>query len=178
MCRHGSSFRPGDARLRDACTFRSQTGVRTPSADEYATQTDDSTPNRGKLGGGICCWIYWGSIDKGLFGLDKEIFSNSVLIPGLKLKVDGTTDDQGRVVAKTITVDGDDLETAQMIQSGLHPTAEQVSANMQAIEANRQGVAANKVQLAAQKESIETNQQNIAANRQQIEENIKASTAP
>src|SRR5262249_49476861 len=110
---------------------------------------------------------------KGLFGLDKEFFSNSVLIPGLKVKVDGRSDDQGRVVAKTITVDGDDLETAEMIQAGLHPTAEQVSANMRAIEANRQGIAANKVELAAQKEDIQTNQQNIAANRQQIEKNIK-----
>ena len=109
----------------------------------------------------------------GLFGLDKQIMSNAVLIPGLKVKVDGTSDDQGRVVAKTITVDGDDLETSQMIQAGLHPTAEQVAANMQAIEANRQGVAANKVQLAAQKEDIATNAQNTEANRQQIEQNIK-----
>jgi|SRR5215469_14987280 len=74
---------------------------------------------------------------------------------------------------KTITVDGDDLETAEMIQSGLRPTAEQVAANMQAIETNRQDIAANNVQLAAHKENIETNQQNIAANKQQIEQNIK-----
>jgi OmpA-OmpF porin, OOP family len=111
--------------------------------------------------------------DKGLFGLDKQELGNAVLIPGLKVKVDGTSDEQGRVVAKTITVDGDDLETAEMIQSGLHPTAEQVSANMRAIEANRGDIAANKVQLAAQKENIETNQQNVAANKQQIEQNIK-----
>ena len=111
--------------------------------------------------------------NRGLFGLEKHIMSNAVLIPGLKVKVDGTTDDQGRVVAKTITVDGDDLETSQMIQAGLHPTAEQVAANMQAIEANRQGVAANKVELAAQKENIETNAQNIGANREQIQNNIK-----
>jgi OOP family OmpA-OmpF porin len=111
--------------------------------------------------------------DKGLFGLDKEIMSNAVLIPGLKVKVDGMADDQGRVVAKTITVDGDDLEIAQMIQSGLHPTAEQVSANMQAIEANRQDVAAHKVELAAQKESIGANRQNISANKQQIEQSIR-----
>src|SRR5215469_5717909 len=71
---------------------------------------------------------------KGLFGLDKQIMSNSVLIPGLKVSVDGTTDDQGRVVAKTITTDGDDLETSQMIEAGLHPTAQQVAANMQSIE--------------------------------------------
>jgi outer membrane protein OmpA-like peptidoglycan-associated protein len=111
--------------------------------------------------------------DKGLFGLDKQEMSDAVLIPGLKLKVDGVSDDQGRVIAKTITVDGDDLETAEMIQSGLNPTAEQVAANVQKLEAHEQGIAANKTQLAAHKENIETNQQNIGANKQQINENIK-----
>jgi outer membrane protein OmpA-like peptidoglycan-associated protein len=110
---------------------------------------------------------------KGLFGLDKQHLSSVVLIPGLKVNVDGTSDAQGRVVAKTITTDGDDLETAQMIEAGLHPTAEQVQANMQNISANQQNIAANKVQLAAQKEDIETNQQNVAANKQQINQNIK-----
>jgi outer membrane protein OmpA-like peptidoglycan-associated protein len=111
--------------------------------------------------------------DKGLFGLEKLEMSNAVLIPGLKLEVDGTSDDQGRVVAKTITVDGDDLEAAEMIQSGLHPTAEQVAANVQRLETHGQDIAGNKVQLAAHKENIATNQQNIGANKQQIEANIK-----
>jgi OmpA-OmpF porin, OOP family len=110
---------------------------------------------------------------KGLFGLEKEQMSSVVLIPGLKVDVDGTPDDQGRVVAKTITVDGDDLETSQMINAGLHPTAEQVAANMQAIEANKQGIAGNRIQLASQKQSIDTNQQNISSNKQQIDQNIK-----
>ena len=111
--------------------------------------------------------------DKGLFGLEKQQMSNVVLIPGLKVDVDGSSDDQGRVVAKTITVDGDDLETAEMIQSGLHPTAEQVEKNVQAISAHQQAIAGHDVQLAAQKENIEANQQNIAANRQRIQENTK-----
>jgi outer membrane protein OmpA-like peptidoglycan-associated protein len=118
--------------------------------------------------------------DKGLFGLEKQQVSSVVLIPGLKVDVDGVSDEQGRVVAKTITVDGDDLETAEMIQSGLHPTAEQVAANMQSIEANQQNIganqqniAANKAQLAAHKDNIETNQQNIAAHQQKIAANIK-----
>jgi OOP family OmpA-OmpF porin len=80
---------------------------------------------------------------------------------------------QGRFLAKTITVDGDDLETAEMIQAGLHPTAEQVAANVQALEAHSGQLATHDVQLAAQKENIETNQQNIGANKQQIEQNIK-----
>src|SRR5216110_3497884 len=85
--------------------------------------------------------------DKGLFGLDKQYMSNVVLIPGLKVDIDGSTDDAGRFLAKTITVDGDDLETAEMIQAGLHPTAEQVGANQQNIAANKQSIATNKQQI-------------------------------
>ena len=92
--------------------------------------------------------------DKGLFGLDKHRMSNVVLIPGLKVDVEGTSDDQSRVVAKTITVDGDDLESAEMIQSGLHPTAEQVEANVQRLEAHGGKLESHSVQLASQKESI------------------------
>jgi OmpA-OmpF porin, OOP family len=99
--------------------------------------------------------------------------SNVVLIPGLKVDIDGTSDDQGRIVAKTVTVDGDDLEAAEMIQSGLHPTAEQVEANVQRLEAHSGQLAGHDVQLASHKENIESNQQNIAANRQRIEQNIR-----
>jgi OmpA-OmpF porin, OOP family len=104
--------------------------------------------------------------DRGLFGLETQHMSDVVLIPGLKVSVDGVSDDKGRVVAKTITVDGDDLETAEMIQSGLHPTAQQVEANVQTLEAH-------KAQLAAHKENIETNKQDIAANKQEIAANTQ-----
>ena len=67
----------------------------------------------------------------------------------------------------------DDLEASQMIEAGLHPTAEQVATNVVAIENNKKGIATNR-------QNISTNQQNIAANMQsidthsrQIEENIK-----
>jgi OOP family OmpA-OmpF porin len=110
--------------------------------------------------------------DRGLFGLDKQHMSDVVLIPGLKVDIDGMSDAQGRVVATTITVDGDDLETAEMIQSGLHPTAEQVAANVQTLEAHQEQLGAHSEQLAAHKESIAANQQNISANKQQIQENM------
>lgn len=111
--------------------------------------------------------------DKGLFGLDKQHLSSVVLIPGLKVSVDGTPDGQGRVVAKTITTDGDDLETAEMIQAGLHPTAQQVQANVQTLEAHQKSIASNQAQLASQKQDINANQQNIAANQQKINQNMK-----
>lgn len=110
---------------------------------------------------------------RGLFGLDEQKMSNVVLIPGLKVDVEGVSDDQGRVVAQKITVDGDDLESSEMIQAGLHPTAEQVSANVQAIEANRRATTANKAQLASHDTQIQANQQNISANKRQIQESIQ-----
>jgi OmpA-OmpF porin, OOP family len=95
--------------------------------------------------------------NKGLLGMRKEYMANTVLIPGLKLQVDGVSDDQGRIVAKTITVDGDDLETAEMVQAGVHPTAEQVQANVQAIESNKQKTTENTQQIEQNIKEIQEN---------------------
>jgi outer membrane protein OmpA-like peptidoglycan-associated protein len=100
--------------------------------------------------------------DRGLLGIDQQM-SDAVLIPGLKVDVDGASDDQGRVVAKTITVDGDDLETSEMIQAGVHPTAQQVAANMQTLDAHSAKLAGHEQQLAAQRGDVQTSQQDIAA---------------
>ena len=55
--------------------------------------------------------------------------SAAVLIPGLKVSVDGTSQDPRRVLAKSVSFNGDDLETAEMIQAGLNPTEQKVDAN-------------------------------------------------
>jgi outer membrane protein OmpA-like peptidoglycan-associated protein len=111
--------------------------------------------------------------NKGLFGLDKEHLSDVVLIPGLKVTVTGQPGAGGQLAAEKITVDGDDLETAEMVQSGLHPTAEQVAENVAQLESHGRDLDSHGQQLAAQKEDIGTNQQNISSNKQQIETNIK-----
>jgi outer membrane protein OmpA-like peptidoglycan-associated protein len=110
---------------------------------------------------------------RGLFGLNDEHMSNTVLIPGLKVKVEGMSDNQGRLTAKEITVDDDDLETAEMIQSGLHPTAEQVAANMQAIEANKKNVATNQGNIEENQQNIAAIQQKMGMNSEQFEKNVK-----
>src|SRR5262249_34163390 len=111
--------------------------------------------------------------DKGLFGLEKQEMSSVVLIPGLKVNIDGTSDDQGRIVAKTITVDGDDLETAEMIQAGLHPTAQQVATNVQTLETHSQAIAGHEQDIAANKQAIAGHEQDIAAHTKKIEQNMK-----
>jgi outer membrane protein OmpA-like peptidoglycan-associated protein len=115
--------------------------------------------------------------DRGLFGLETEEMGSTVLIPGLKVKVDGVSEDQGRVLAKTITVDGDDLETAEMIQSGLHPTAQQVAANVQTLETHKQDIAANKQAIAGHEQDIAGHTRKIEQNMKDIQENTDRFTA-
>jgi len=107
--------------------------------------------------------------DRGLFGLREEELANTVLIPGLKVDIEGPADNQGGITAQTITVDGDDLETAEMIQAGLHPTAEQVAANMQALEIHEQTIARNRRNVSENKSDIAANKDQIASNKQAIE---------
>jgi OOP family OmpA-OmpF porin len=97
--------------------------------------------------------------------------SAAALIPGLKVSVDGTSQDATHVLAKSITFDKDDLQTAEMIQAGLNPTEQKVAANQQNIEANKQGIEANQQNIEANKQGIEANQQNIASNKTAIDAN-------
>ena len=116
---------------------------------------------------------------KGL-GLRKKQMSATVLVPGLKISVDGVGDAQSHVVAKTINFSSEDLETAEAIQAGLTPTKQAVAtnqqniaANKQATETNAQGIAANQVQTAANKQQIANNQEQIDANQQEIQATTK-----
>jgi OmpA-OmpF porin, OOP family len=93
---------------------------------------------------------------KGL-GIRKKQMSAAVLIPGLKISVDGTSQDATHVLAKSITFDGDDLETAEMIQAGLSPTKQKVAANQRNIEENEQNIEANKQSIASNKATIDAN---------------------
>jgi OmpA-OmpF porin, OOP family len=94
-----------------------------------------------------------------------------VLIPGLKMKFEGVTDDQNLIIATLVEFDSDDLALAQVIQAGLNPTAQQQAKNMQTYEANRQ---ATDAAIAANKQEIDANKQRIAANEQGIQEVAQA----
>lgn len=105
-------------------------------------------------------------------GIRKRQVSAAVLVPGLRVKVNGTSDDQGRIVAKTITFDRNDLETAEMIQAGLHPTKEQVAANQVQLAAQKEDISANQQAIGANQQAISANQQDIAVSAAAIEQNI------
>jgi len=106
-------------------------------------------------------------------GARKKQVGQEVLIPGLKLKFEGTGD-QNQVTAETITFDQDDLSLAKVIQAGLNPTAQQQTKNMGTYQANKKAtdaeIAANQAAIAAAKQEIEANNQRIAANKASIDE--------
>jgi outer membrane protein OmpA-like peptidoglycan-associated protein len=108
----------------------------------------------------------------GLFGWGRTEMPMTVLMPGLKVSVDGTSDSQGRVLAQTITVDGDDIEASQMVEAGLQPTADQVLEHEKQLLDHEKAIGANKENIAANEADIETNQQQIAAHKQKIEKNM------
>jgi len=125
--------------------------------------------------------------DTGLLGFGTEKMAAVVLIPGLKVDVDGEPNGQGQFVAKTITVDGDDLEASEMIQAGINPTAKQVEANIESIDANRRAIEANRqkssanateiaalnAQIEALKAGLADHKKNSSNHEQKITETIK-----
>jgi len=103
-------------------------------------------------------------------GARKKEVGQEVLIPGLKLKYEGTGD-QNQVTAQKITFDQDDLSIAKVIQVGLNPTVQQQARNMETYQANKEAtdaeIAANQ---AANQAAIAAAKQDIAANQASIDE--------
>jgi OmpA-OmpF porin, OOP family len=102
-------------------------------------------------------------VPKGLFKARHEQMSMAELIPGLPVKVKGTNNPNGQLVASTIEFSSKDLKTANAIQAGLTPTQQAVESNKEAIGANQQNIAANKQQIGVA-------QGQITANQKQVEE--------
>jgi hypothetical protein len=53
----------------------------------------------------------------------------AAVIPGLKVKAEGVSNEQRQVLATEINFKGDDLEDAQKIQAGMHETKTQAQQN-------------------------------------------------
>lgn len=99
----------------------------------------------------------------------KEM-SMAALIPGLKVSVEGTTNDQQQLVASKVRFTGKDLQQAQSVQAGMHETAVQTAKNQEelqkqneALQAQNEALKAQQEQLSAQQLEIQKNKQDIAA---------------
>jgi OmpA-OmpF porin, OOP family len=103
----------------------------------------------------------------GLFKASRKQMSMAALIPGLKVKAEGTYTPERLLVATKVTFSGGDLEQAQAVQAGMHETKMQTQQNKEELE--RQAEA-----LKAQQQALEKQQAQLAEHHAKIAENKAA----
>jgi outer membrane protein OmpA-like peptidoglycan-associated protein len=94
-----------------------------------------------------------------------------VLIPGLKVQVEGTYNAEHRLVATKVNFKKDDLEQAQAAQAATQQTKMQAQANMEQLEAHNEELQAQNDALRKQQTQLTEQQAKIAANKAAIAAN-------
>jgi OmpA-OmpF porin, OOP family len=102
---------------------------------------------------------------QGVLKARKKQMAMTSLIPGLPVQVEGSTNDQGQLVADSVKFKGNDLKAAMDAQAGLQPTVEAQQADQ---AADQQALAAQKAALAAQQAQLSAEDQKIAKNKAAI----------
>jgi outer membrane protein OmpA-like peptidoglycan-associated protein len=116
---------------------------------------------------------------KGAFGLRKQHYNLTSLVPGLAVEVEGTNNDKNQLVANKVKFSKASLQTADAIQAGLKPTEAAVAANKQATETNQQGVQENAQQIGVnQKDIEETNKRFSDLSDYQVKDSAEVLFAP
>jgi hypothetical protein len=93
----------------------------------------------------------------------KKVMSQSSLVPGLWVKLQGVGSSPGDVRAAVISFSGRDLWIANAIHAGVVPLEGRAKANTAGIQANQEQIQANR-------QEIRTNRQDIEQNRQSLQQ--------
>jgi outer membrane protein OmpA-like peptidoglycan-associated protein len=99
---------------------------------------------------------------QGVLKARRKEMSMAALVPGLKIKIEGTNDKDGQLVAEKISFKGDDLQQAQSIQAGLHETKMQGQQNAEELEKQN-------AELKAQNAALQQHQEQISANKAAVD---------
>ena len=105
---------------------------------------------------------------EGLFKFRKKRLGLTALIPGLPIEVQGSYNAQNQLVARTVKFKASDLKTAEDIQAGVAPTAQQAQTNQQQIQKSEQQIQQQQQALQQQQQQLTAEQQKIAANQAAI----------
>lgn len=89
----------------------------------------------------------------GFLGLSRKSMGTEVLIPGLRVSIDGELSG-GNTTAKNVNFYADDLKTAQQMQAALTIPQQRIKEQEQIIKEQEQLIAANKQGIAANKEGL------------------------
>jgi OOP family OmpA-OmpF porin len=100
---------------------------------------------------------------QGVLKARKKQMAMTSLIPGLPVQVQGSTNDQGQLVADSVKFKGNDLKAAMDAQAGLQPTVEAQQVDQQKIAQAEQALASQQAQLTEADQKIAANKAGIAA---------------
>ena len=104
----------------------------------------------------------------GFLGLDRKHPGITELVPGLFVKVEGAYDPDHKLLAKKVIFSHSSLKTAQQIDAGLNPIAQQVAKAQDQLRSDRRDIDANGQSIAQNTQDINTNREGLAANGQAI----------
>src|SRR6201992_1947406 len=110
----------------------------------------------------------------GFLGLGRKDLGITQLVPGLKVKVDGTYDQDHKLIAKKVEFSRGSMQTARAIDAGLNPTNEKVAAAQDQLRSDRKDIEQSQSDLASAKQAIDTTKQGLAANVQATNDNKQA----
>jgi len=92
---------------------------------------------------------------QGMLQVRRKEMAMAALIPGLAVQVEGTYDAQNRLLAKSVTFKGNDLERAQAIEAGMHESQMQTQQNKQELEKQNAELEKHSAELKSQKVAID-----------------------
>lgn len=110
----------------------------------------------------------------GLFDWGRKNLGITELVPGLSVKVDGTYDQDHKLVAKKVMFTKGSLRTAKQIEAGTNPVQQEVAKAQDEIRTNRRNIDQNTQDIASARQDINTNKQAIAQNAQDTAANKSA----
>src|SRR6516162_4618544 len=100
---------------------------------------------------------------------NRTKMSMAALIPGLRVKAEGTFNDQRQLVATSVKFSGDDLEQAEAIQAGTHELRTQSQEPQEELERQKAALQKQNEALQQQQAQLAEQQQKIAANKGAID---------
>lgn len=102
---------------------------------------------------------------EGVLKARRKEMSMAALIPGLKVKIEGTYNDARQLIATSVKFKGDDLKNAESSEAATRATRKEVEAHSAELE--RQSAA-----LKAQNEQLQLHEAQLAEHKAQIDEAV------
>jgi len=107
----------------------------------------------------------------GILKLGRKKNSKDDLIPGLRVSIQGSWNEQQQITANIVKFDSEDLADARAIQAGVYDTQVQAQQNKEELVKQNAALQVQNESLKAQQEQLVAQQQQMAAQQQEIQKN-------